>query len=125
MKTTTKDGMVTYESGAVRSADTEGARYDLIPPAFLEVLAMRYAKGAVKYGDYNWLKGIPFSVILRHAFSHFTALSQCRVDATFDGETFCEHAAAVAWAMAALIQYVDSGAHKGLDDRGYIFGDVG
>lgn len=118
---TTSEATVTYSTGSVRSADTEHVRYDLIPPAFLEVLAMRYAKGAEKYGDANWTLGQPFSAILRHAFKHLVALTRCPVDAVLDGEDFCEHAAAVAWAMAALIYFVDEAGVGDLDDRIYIW----
>jgi len=61
---------VAYSTGAVRSPDREGERYDLISPIGLRRLAQTCHEGAVKYADYNYEKGMPISDILNHAISH-------------------------------------------------------
>ncbi len=59
-----------FPSGAIRSSDAESTRYDLISPIGLRRLAETYAYGARKYGDDNWLKGIPASDLFNHAVRH-------------------------------------------------------
>lgn len=59
-----------FKSGAVRSKDADNVRYDLISPIGLRRLAEAYAEGAAKYGEYNWLKGIPASDLSNHALRH-------------------------------------------------------
>lgn len=61
---------VAYNTGAVRSAEVEGTRYDLISPIALRRLAETCHEGAVKYSDYNWEKGMPISDLLSHAIAH-------------------------------------------------------
>lgn len=61
---------VKYVSGAVRSSDAEGTRYDLISPIGLAAVAAACAEGAAKYGDYNWEKGMPANDLINHALRH-------------------------------------------------------
>ncbi len=61
---------VTFSTGAVRSADAEDVRYDLISPIAMESLAKTYAEGSAKYGDYNWERGMPVHDLLNHALRH-------------------------------------------------------
>ena len=93
------------------------ARYDLIPPEALEALALLYARGAVKYADRNWEKGMtwgrPFAALMRHAWKWWRArlLGQ---DGT-DPETGLSHMTAVAWNAFALMTFEARGV--GTDDR--------
>ena len=64
------DAITQFPSGAVRSADADDVRYDLITPVGLRRLAETCAEGAAKYGDVNWQKGIPASQMLNHAIRH-------------------------------------------------------
>lgn len=59
-----------YDTGAVRSADCEQTRYDLISPIGLERLARTYAEGAAKFGAFNWENGMPVTDLLNHAIAH-------------------------------------------------------
>ncbi len=61
---------VEFKSGAVRSADAESVRYDLISPIALEALARANAEGSAKYGDFNWEKGMPVNDLLNHVVRH-------------------------------------------------------
>lgn len=64
------DNIKRFETGAVRSADREGQRYDLISPIGLRRLAETCHEGAVKYSDFNWERGMPVSEMLNHAIAH-------------------------------------------------------
>lgn len=63
-----------YVTGARRDTQDGKPRYDLISPEALTRLASHMAKGAEKYGDRNWEKGIPvsrlYSSALRHLYSY-------------------------------------------------------
>lgn len=59
-----------YDTGAVRSADCEKTRYDLISPIGLRRLAETYAEGAEKFGAFNWENGMPVTDLLNHAIAH-------------------------------------------------------
>lgn len=66
----TEGSSVKYGSGAVRSSDAEGTRYDLISPIGLAAVAAACAEGAAKYGPYNWEKGMPANDLINHALRH-------------------------------------------------------
>lgn len=59
-----------FESGAVRDRRDGKGRFDLISPFALKRLALVYEKGAKKYADRNWEKGIPASRCLDSALRH-------------------------------------------------------
>jgi len=59
-----------YNTGAVRSADCETARYDFISPIGLRALAKTYAEGANRFGPFNWENGMPATDMLNHAITH-------------------------------------------------------
>jgi hypothetical protein len=63
-------GLARFATGAVRGTDADGERWDLITPIGLRRLAETCAEGAAKYGEHNWQKGIPASVMLNHAIRH-------------------------------------------------------
>lgn len=86
-----------FETGAVRDTDVNKPRFDLIPPHALWRVAMLYARGAQKYGENNWQKGIPSQQMLASAMRHLEAYRR--------GETDEDHLAAVAWNILALMQY--------------------
>lgn len=86
-----------FETGAVRSTDANGTRFDLISPVALQALAETYAEGAAKYGDNNWLQGIPTSDLLNHALRHLNMWQQ--------GDTSEPHLAHAAWNILAMIHF--------------------
>lgn len=59
-----------FGTGAVRSDTVEQFRYDLISPIGLAAVAETCAEGAMKYGDFNWEKGMPVHDLLNHAIAH-------------------------------------------------------
>lgn len=96
-----------FATGAVRDADADARRYDLISPHGLDRLAATYAEGAAKYDDHNWRKGMPFSSTLNHAMRHLTLWNS--------GDTSEDHLAHAAWGLFALMEF--EATRPELDDR--------
>lgn len=89
-----------FESGAVRSKDADNTRYDLISPIALRRLAETCAEGAKRYGDHNWLKGMPCSDVMNHCLRHlFLWMS---------GDTTEDHLAHSMWNVMALIHFEET-----------------
>lgn len=86
-----------FASGARRDTQSGKPRYDLIPPGPLKRLAELYERGAVKYGDSNWEKGMPCSRIIASLMRH--------VEQFREGDRTEDHLAAVAWNAFALIYF--------------------
>lgn len=59
-----------FQTGAQRDDQTGKGRYDLLPPMVLMRDAAHYEKGAMKYNDWNWTKGIPSKRYMESAFRH-------------------------------------------------------
>jgi hypothetical protein len=71
MKKLSDSGLREYfDTGAIREPNDDRGRYDLIPPIALKALAVHYERGAKKYEDRNWEKGIPLSRHLNSALRH-------------------------------------------------------
>ncbi len=95
----TEGSSVKYESGAVRSSDAEGTRYDLISPVGLAAVAAACAEGAAKYGDYNWEKGMPANDMLNHAIRHIYLF--------LGGDRSESHLGHAAWNVMAAIHSLE------------------
>lgn len=102
-----------FSTGAVRSVDHDGVRFDLISPKALKRLAATYADGAIRFNDHNWRKGIPYSNIFNHLVNHIYAwmLGEDGPDGNPE-----DHLAHAAWGLFALMEYEENG-RKDLDDR--------
>lgn len=77
-------------------------RFDLIPPHALEALADLYRKGADKYGDRNWEKGMAWGRIFRALVSHTWKWWRGEDFDPTDGQ---HHLIAVAWNSFTLYEY--------------------
>lgn len=86
-----------FETGAVRDIRTGKGRYDLIPGKPLHRLAVLYEKGAEKYADRNWEKGMQFSRTLDSLQRHANSYKMGMRDE--------DHLAAIAWNAFALMFY--------------------
>ena len=64
------DPITKFDTGAVRSADVAGLRYDLMSPIALRRIAQTCAEGAVKYSPFNWEKGMDVPDLLNHVIAH-------------------------------------------------------
>jgi hypothetical protein len=97
------DNVKKFDSGAVRSKVADHVRYDLITPIGLAAVAETYAEGAAKYGDHNWLKGMPASDLLNHAIRH--------VYLFLGGDRSEPHLPHAAWGLLAAIHSVEMWPH--------------
>lgn len=88
-------------------------RWDLVPFDALAEVVRVYTRGAEKYSEDNWLKGMPWRICIGATFRHFTAwiLGEDR-----DQETGCHHLAHAIWNLMALLTYGIRGMNE-FDDR--------
>lgn len=103
--------IVVHPTGAVRSADANDVRYDLISPIGLRRLAAVHAEwartGGRVHGENNWLKGLPFSDTGNHGVRHYELWRA--------GDDSEDHLAKNAWALFALMHLEET--RPDLDDR--------
>lgn len=78
-----------FESGAIRDNNEGKGRCDLLPACALLRLSKHYETGGKKYGDNNWQKGMPISVLMDSSARHLLKY--------LDGWTDEDHLAAAAW----------------------------
>lgn len=101
-----------YLAGAVRDLATGKGRFDLIPPEVMKAYAIHLEKGARKYADRNWEKGIPLSRFLDSAQRHLNQYLMGDVDEN--------HLYAWLWNVCGFVttkERIDNGTlPKGLDD---------
>lgn len=96
-----------FDTGAKRDTQESKPRPDLISPFSIERLAWVFARGAEKYDEHNWMKGIPFSRCLASAERHLMQFKQ--------GDTDEDHLAQAVWNLMAILHYQEVGP-EGLDD---------
>lgn len=102
-----------FDSGAVRDVRQGKGRYDLISFLALSRIAGVYERGAAKYDDRNWEKGMPIGRTLDSALRH--------IGQYITGEDDEDHLAQAAWNLIAALHF-DEGIKRGyyeaeLDDR--------
>ena len=85
-----------FSTGAVRDIQKGKGRFDLLPPRALKRIAKHFENGAIKYGDRNWEKGMPFTRYIDSALRHLFAI--------LEGKNDEDHKSAVAWNMLCLIE---------------------
>lgn len=94
------NGNSVFSTGAQRSKDADGTRYDLVSPIGLRRVAEAYALGARKYSDHNWLKGFPSGDVLNHCIKH---IEQWR-----SGDRSEDHLGHAAWNLFALMHFEET-----------------
>ena len=106
-KYTTKDSgkRRNFSTGAVRDVATGKGRYDLISPLVLERLAGLYERGAVKYADRNWEKGMELSVYMDSGLRHIFQF--------LEGKRDEDHLVAGIWNFSALL-HIEEMIERGL-----------
>ena len=97
-----------FSTGAVRDMRVGKGRFDLIPPFSLKRLARHYENGAIKYGDWNWSKGMNQSSFMDSAIRH---LNDYRT-----GDRSEDHLAACAFNVFALIHQEEMFERKKLPE---------
>ena len=96
-----------YSTGAKRDTQEGKTRFDLIPITALTRLADLYARGAIKYDEFNWKKGIPYSRCYASLLRHLYQWAK--------GDRDEDHLAAVAFGIFCLLHY-DETRRSDLDD---------
>jgi len=86
-----------FKSGAQRDADENKPRPDLISPFMEERLGEWLRKGAIRYGESNWQKGIPISRCLASLCRHLMRFKQGMVDE--------DHLSAIIFNAMAIMHY--------------------
>jgi hypothetical protein len=85
-----------FGTGAIRDIQVGKGRYDLLPIYAIKRLTKHYENGAVKYGENNYLKGIPLmrymDSALRHIFKYL------------EGDASEDHLTAGAWNLLSAIE---------------------
>ena len=94
--------------------DVGKLRYDLVPVDALKEVVRVYSKGAEKYADRNWEKGMSWSRVVGPLMRHLEAFRQGEL---IDAETGCYHTAMIAWNAMALCSYHMRGI--GTNDLGW------
>jgi hypothetical protein len=101
-----------YRTGAQRENAPGKGRYDLLSPIFLKRVALVCEKGAQKYADRNWEKGMPLSKFIDSALRH--------IEQALEGMNEEDHIAQSAWNLMGYIhtkEMIDRGLlPKELDD---------
>ena len=97
----------------------QGVKYDqgkipwhMLPRDALEEVIAIFQMGAAKYGEGNWLQGLPWLRVWDAAQRHLWAW---RSGEDLDPESGRSHLAHAAWNCLALLHYLES--HPELDDR--------
>ena len=105
---------ITTEWDVGRKDDAEKlARFDLLPTEAITALAELYGRGAKKYDDRNWEKGIRFHRVFRALLGHIWAWWGGE---EYDREDGQHHLDSVAWNAFALRTYIARNMTH-LDDR--------
>jgi hypothetical protein len=110
MDFTTKDSGQRQEfaTGAKRDTQSNKPRYALISPFAMKRLASLLARGAEKYDERNWEKGMPFSRFMESAMRHLNQYLM-KEDPSED------HLAAVLFNIMAIMHFEEVG-RTDLDD---------
>jgi hypothetical protein len=95
--------LIDHGTGATRSADAEGIRFDLICPTALRRVAAIYHEGAVQHGVNNYCQGLPIADTIHHAINHLQLFLQ--------GDRSEDHLAKVAWGMFTSMHFESACLH--------------
>jgi len=90
------DTQENFSTGSRRDTQEGKGMYNLIPPLSLHLLARLYQKGAIHYGDNNWLKGQPMGRTISSLRRHLNEILL--------GKTDEDHMASLVWNAIALLE---------------------
>lgn len=96
-----------HDTGAQRDVQEGKPRPDLMSPFAMERVGYVFARGAEKYEERNWEKGMPLSRYLASAERHLMQFKQ--------GDTDEDHLAQAVWNLCAILHHQEVGP-PGLDD---------
>lgn len=88
-----------FPTGAVREPNLDRGRYDLISPIALRALAVHYERGAKKYSERNWERGLPLSRHLNSALRHLQDY--------LGGDRSEDHLSACSWNCFCIVHVLE------------------
>ena len=94
-----------FTTDAQRDVAIGKGRYDLISPIMIERIAGLLERGAIKYNDRNWEKGMPLSVYVDSGMRHFFKF--------LEGHRDEDHLVAAIWNLQAL-PHIEEMINRGL-----------
>ena len=94
-----------FGTGAQRDVALGKGRYDLISPIMMERIAGLLERGAIKYNDRNWEKGMPLSVYMDSGMRHLFKF--------LEGHRDEDHLVAAIWNLQALL-HIEEMINRGL-----------
>lgn len=86
----------TFITGAVRDISEGKGRMDLLPFAAILEISKLYEKGCIKYGERNYMLGIPLYCYIDSALRHLSKF--------MDGKTDEPHIIQCAWNILGFIE---------------------
>ena len=98
-----------FNTGAQRDVVDGKGRYDLISPIMIERLAKLLQRGAEKYNDRNWEKGMPLSVYMDSGMRHLFKF--------LEGHRDEDHLIAAIWNLQALLHIEEMVKRGGLSEE--------
>ena len=101
-----------FVTGAVRDTANDKPRPDLISPFFLMRLGEHLRKGANKYTEWNWAKGIPSSRCFASCMRHLMQYAMGKRDE--------DHLSAAAFNIMAIIHNEETEGKAALVETGAI-----
>jgi hypothetical protein len=90
-----------FSTGAVRDMHEGKGRYDLLPWAAINELALHCEQGAKKYGEHNVNKGIPIHSLIDSGIRHLSKYLQGMTDEPHLRAALWN----IAWAMQMEVQH--------------------
>jgi hypothetical protein len=105
----------TFDSGARRDSQKGKTRYSLIPPRALKRVADVLTSGAERYGDFNYMAGMPYSRCYDSAYRHLQEWAM--------GDRKTDHLASLVCNAIFLMFYEDADM-KQWDDMRKINGET-
>lgn len=85
-----------FPTGARRDSNKGKGRFDLLPPHAMERLALVYERGAEKYGEENYLLGMPEKRFIESAMRHINEYQKGRRDE--------DHLIQAVWNLMAIVE---------------------
>ena len=101
-----------FATGAVRDTANDKPRPDLISPFFMMRLGEHLRKGANKYTEWNWAKGIPSSRCFASCMRHLMQYAMGKRDE--------DHLSAAAFNIMAIIHNEETEGKAALVETGAI-----
>lgn len=89
----------TFASGAIRDANDDKGRMDLLPWLGIIRLSKHFQKGAISKGERNWERGMPIAAAMDSTMRHLAK--------AMAGMTDEDHITAAYWGLAVIVDELE------------------